>query len=339
MNNFELATKLLSYKILNLSEPPYPINLTLSITGKCNSRCRTCKIWKNKRKRNVTVSDWEKTLSSLGKSPYFITISGGEPFLNDDLVEIVRLVSKHNKPKILNIASNGILTDKIYGAMEKVSSFYKGRITVNLSLDGKKEVHNYVRGVDCFDNVLDTLYSLKTLKNILVGVHSVISKYNANMFIDFYNFVKSELKPYHHIIEIAENRVELNNLKDKIAPETNEYLKVVNYLQAYSIPFSFRVLLRKKYYSLTKEMLNNGHGLRCYAGLASAHISYDGELMACCMNCESLGNIKEHDFKQLWFGKKAAEIRRSIRERNCSCNLANANLTNLTLNWGKLCTL
>ena len=44
----ELVPKLAGYRLAyeGLAAPPAPINLTLSITNMCNSRCQSCDIWK-----------------------------------------------------------------------------------------------------------------------------------------------------------------------------------------------------------------------------------------------------------------------------------------------------
>src|SRR2546425_339975 len=55
-----------------------PLNLTLSPSPKCNSRCLTCNIWM-KRENELTIEEWDKVLASLGQAPYWFTISGGEP--------------------------------------------------------------------------------------------------------------------------------------------------------------------------------------------------------------------------------------------------------------------
>jgi len=90
-----------------------PFNYTISITYRCNSRCKTCYIWKIQHKipveMELTLDEWEKVLKSLGESPYWITISGGEPFLHGGLVEIIKIIDKYNSPKIINIPTNGLL--------------------------------------------------------------------------------------------------------------------------------------------------------------------------------------------------------------------------------------
>ena len=55
-----------------------PLNITLSPSPRCNSRCLTCNIWM-KRENEMTLDEWDKALASLGRAPYWFTTSGGEP--------------------------------------------------------------------------------------------------------------------------------------------------------------------------------------------------------------------------------------------------------------------
>src|SRR2546428_3078877 len=79
-----------------------PLNLTLSPSPKCNSRCLTCNIWM-KRENELTIEEWDKVLASLGQAPYWFTISGGEPLMYPHVVELAQLVYKHCSPGVINI--------------------------------------------------------------------------------------------------------------------------------------------------------------------------------------------------------------------------------------------
>ena len=85
-----------------------PLNITISPSPKCNSRCLTCNIWM-KREDELTLDEWDKVLASLGNAPYWFTISGGEPLMYPGIVELAKLAYKHNQPGIINIPTNAIL--------------------------------------------------------------------------------------------------------------------------------------------------------------------------------------------------------------------------------------
>jgi hypothetical protein len=81
-----------------------------------------------------------------------------------------------------------------------------------------------------------------------------------------------------------------------------------------------------------KDILREGRMfIPCYAGYASCQISPEGDLWACCMRGEVMGNLREtgYDFSKAWFSEKARQVRKAIKERNCFCPLANASYTNM----------
>ena len=92
--------------------------------------------------------------------------------------------------------------------------------------------------------------------------------------------------------------------------------------------------LRLEYYELAARILEEKRQvIDCYAGWASAHLAPDGNLWGCCVRAESMGNLREHgyDFRPVWFGETAEAFRRSVKNKECACPLANASYTNLLL--------
>src|SRR5438309_5680700 len=85
-----------------------PINLTLSPSPRCNSRCLTCNIWM-KREDELTLTEWEAVLRSLGRTPFWFTVSGGEPFMYKEIVRLCQAVYTYCRPGIINIPTNSLM--------------------------------------------------------------------------------------------------------------------------------------------------------------------------------------------------------------------------------------
>lgn len=326
----KLAPRVIGYNMFRYFKQPimHPFNLTISVTGRCNSRCKTCNVWKHKPKRELSTDEWSAVLESVGRSPVWISVSGGEPFLREDLADIIKLVSVHNRPDIITIATNGILTKKIIEDAKKILSFYRGELIINISIDAVGARHDEIRGVKCYEQVIKTFMELREFDRLNLGIHTVISKYNIDDIKELSRMVE-KLSPDSFICQIAENRKELRNMDMDIIPEHEEYVKTLELLQKRSWEASgvsrITKRLRSRYYELTK----NNRALPCFAGLASAHINYDGSLWACCVKCKSMGNLPDSSFEKLWKGKKAGEIRARIKKERCSCNMANAYYSNM----------
>lgn len=89
---------------------------------------------------------------------------------------------------------------------------------------------------------------------------------------------------------------------------------------------------RARYYELSQRTLREKRQiLPCYAGFISAQIAPDGEVWACCVKAESMGNLRQagYDFSKVWFSEKAESVRAPIRHGECFCPLANVSYTNM----------
>jgi len=98
-----------------------PLNLTVSVTYRCNSRCLTCNAWK-KKADEFTAEEFDRTFRSIGTAPYWVTMSGGEPFLRRDLVEICSSAYTRCAPGIINIPTNSLMYKIIPERVEAIAS-------------------------------------------------------------------------------------------------------------------------------------------------------------------------------------------------------------------------
>lgn len=314
-----------------------PFNYTLLLSTKCNSRCKTCNIWKQVRDE-LTLDEWEKILKSIGTSPYWITISGGEPFLSSKIVDFVKLCNNICRPAIINIPTNSLLVSKIRKDVERILNECPNlKLVINLSLDGVGKLHDEIRGIPgSFEKFEQNYQNLKQLKNkypnLTVGIHSVISRFNVKYAKELIDYAFS-LKPDQFISEIAENRVELENLNLKITPTFTEYSSVIDYLiekikkQNFSGIALFSESFRQEYYKFVKKWLKKERiKMADFAGWASCEITSWGEVWPSCIKGENLGNLRavNYDFKKIWFGEKAKSIRKKIKKQPSSFPLANA---------------
>ncbi|MFX0133851.1 MAG: radical SAM/SPASM domain-containing protein, partial [Candidatus Hodarchaeota archaeon] len=337
----QLIPKIPAYQMFRYLGFPrlFPLNLTVSLTYRCNSRCKTCNIYE-KKVSEFTLVEFDKTFQSIGTIPFWLTMSGGEPFLRKDIVEICQSAYVNCRPKIINIPTNGILSDIIPGKVSQIAkNSADAQIIINLSIDEIGERHDEIRNVKKnFAKAKETFNRLKELSfpNLTVGIHSVISKYNVNNFKNVYKEL-NRLNPDSYITEIAEERVELGTLGHEIAPSIKDYCEAVDFLskkikeRQYNGISNITQAFRIKYYELVKKTLKEKRQiLPCYAGFISAQISPDGNVWACCVKAESMGNLRDvnYNFDKVWFSNQAQRIRRPIRDKKCFCPLANASYTN-----------
>ncbi|PIE80012.1 MAG: radical SAM protein [Chloroflexi bacterium] len=320
-----------------------PLNITLSPSPRCNSRCLTCNIWM-KRENELTLGEWEKVLASLGKTPYWFTISGGEPLMFPDIVDLTKLAYKYCQPGIINIPTNAILKSGPERVRDILKTCTDSQLIINLSLDGVGQKHDTIRGVkgnfEKFEERLGQYLALRDeFPNLAVGIHSVVSVFSVGHLDELIAYA-DQSGADQFITEIAEPRVELDTVGLPITPSPEDYAAAIDRLTAYvnskqysgvsRITEAFRV----EYYKLVKRVLEEqDQVIGCYAGWASAQIYADGTVWPCCVRADNLGNLRDYnyDFKEIWFGDKIKEVRRSILAKECYCPLANASYTNMLM--------
>jgi len=315
---------------------PLPMNLTFSVSYRCNSRCKTCNVWR-KRVQDFTLDEYVQTFKHLGRSPYWLTFSGGEPFLRPDLIDIILASYRYCRPGIINIPTNGLLVDRVVQGVERLArEAPRSSIVINLSLDGIGEQHDDLRGVPGnYDKLLESYEGLRRIEapNLTVGIHTVISQHNIESVREVRQHVRRELQPDSFISELAEERVELDTIGLDITPDAARYSEVVDDLiddidhEPADGVAGIAQAFRRHYYQIARRtLLEQRQVLPCYAGIASAHIAPNGDVWTCCIRAEPVGNLREsgYDLRQAWRSQRADELRGSIKRGECHCPLANA---------------
>jgi MoaA/NifB/PqqE/SkfB family radical SAM enzyme len=343
-----LPVHLAGYKLSHLSgrRPGLPVNLTISVTFACPSRCLTCGIWQ-KPVRNLTLDEYARVFPSFEKVPIWVTISGGDQFLRGDLDRIVERIRKDIEPKIINIPMNGIATGRIFTLLPRIAEFSRGaELVLNLSVDEVGEAHDRIRGAPGnFAKLIEVARFIRDLKrsypHIVMGVHSVISTANVDRIPTIEKELRRIFSPDSYITEVAERRVELETMGRDITPSAEAYRQAVAHLrETIATKRSPRLLgrlveaFRYEYYDLAAHILaEHRQVIDCYAGLASAHLAPDGHVWGCCVRAESLGNVRDYDydFRKVWQSARADAFRASVKNKECACPLANASYTNLLL--------
>ncbi|HEX9038465.1 MAG TPA: radical SAM protein [Ktedonobacterales bacterium] len=345
MGMTKVLTRIPLYQASYLSGTPLtlPANITVSVSYRCNSRCKTCNVWLLPND-DLTLEEWDRSFQSLGRAPYWFTFSGGEPTLRADMPDMVISAYTHCRPGIINIPTNGIQHTIIPGRIERIlKACPDSEVIVNLSLDGVGLKHDAVRGVrDNFARSMRTYAAFKELKtrypNFTLGVHTVISNFNVDSFPELCEYVQTELKPDSYITEIAEQRVELDTVGLGITPTVERYSVAIDTLlaslrdQRLTGVSRITQAFRREYYELVKRTLREQRQvIPCMAGVASAQIAPNGDVWTCCIRAESMGNLREnnYDFGKVWRSARADELRRSIKAGECYCPLANASYTNM----------
>ena len=356
----ELLPKMIRYRLSRrgLASPGMPLNLTFSVTNVCQSRCKTCNIWElykihpEKRNEELTLEEIKKIFRSMGHI-YVFNVSGGEPFLRPDIVNIIAAACQHLSPGVVHIPTNAIAGDRIERKTIDILNILKNscpqtQLTIKPSLDHVGDKHDEIRGVPGnFKKVIDVFHRLKELQSNYANFHvelgTVISRWNVDEVQKIAQYVtKLGVDSYRN--EIAEQRSEMFNTENDITPDPEQYEKAIGYfvgqiqdkmknrLLFQRITNAFRL----EYYNLAIQILKeNRQVIPCYAGISNVHMTPYGDIWACCTlgYDKPVGNLRDYnyDFKKLWNSPQAKKVRTYIRGGHCNCPMANQTYSNMLL--------
>jgi MoaA/NifB/PqqE/SkfB family radical SAM enzyme len=141
-----------------------------------------CNIWKH-----PTHPDCEIDLATLAKLPGgfdHINITGGEPTVRVDLLEICELL--HPKARVLEISTNGLRA----GVLERIVRKYPD-IKVRISVEGFAETNDAIRGErGGFDKKLDSMKRLIAAGGRDLGFATTFQDENIEEIVGLYELAK-----------------------------------------------------------------------------------------------------------------------------------------------------
>ena len=150
---------------LYISSLKTPSFIVFFVTNKCNADCRHCfyRASLNNEKNEFKLAEIEKIARSL-KNKNSLLLTGGEPFLNNDLTGICKIFSRLGRTKKIRIATNGFLTERILSCAEELLKD-KINLTMQVSLDALGDRHDEIRGLKgLFARAVCTIERLKALQ-------------------------------------------------------------------------------------------------------------------------------------------------------------------------------
>lgn len=128
-----------------------PFCVSFEITRSCNARCQHCHLGGQVEEERASPQKYGQLCRQL--KPLTAQISGGEPLLRRDLVEIIREIRIPNRAPFLVLTTNATLLSK-----EKYSCLREAGVDeFSISLDYPDERHDEFRGVPGLFRRIQTL--------------------------------------------------------------------------------------------------------------------------------------------------------------------------------------
>ena len=331
----------------NMRTLALPYRLTYIVTNRCQLKCASCNIWKKDHSGELSPGEIEKIFTIYDKFSW-VNLSGGEIFLRDDIVDIVKTIYRVSPNlSLLDFPTNGFMTDRIAGAVEEIlSSCAIPRIYVTVSIDGTRALHDTLRGVEeSWDKAIATYMALTRMKRR--GFRPFLGFTLQTKNLDHFDAAFDEAK--ESIPGLRHEDVHVN-----VAHESGHYYDNEGCLdkgetellwsrlrsisgKRKSRPFDPVSFMERRYQNLAGSYLKTGKmPLPCEALSSSLFMDPVGTIYPCAIFDKPIGNIRDlsYDIRKIWSSTGRKDIREKIKNGACPgcwtpCEAYQAILANL----------
>ncbi len=305
-----------------------PYKLNFAITYWCQSRCQTCNIWQMKPKGELSLDEIKEFAKKNG---YFkwIEITGGEPFLRSDIVDIVRAFKESSKNLYIVTIPTNSLTDHntVIKRIEGILELGIPKLAITVSLDGYRDLHDKIRGVPGnYDKAIDMYKRLLELKSTHKNLYFVfgytLSSLNKGQFAKTFDEVKKEIpsityNDFHiNLAQVSDNYYNNSNLNvgasgdgvpEEIAHVVSMRKKSLNPIDLIEHTF----LKGLATYAKTGKMPMHSRSLE-----ASVFVDSFGNVFPSIMWNTKIGNIRESNYyiERLLSTEQAKAVYKAIKD-------------------------
>ena len=286
-----------------------PVDAVLAVTYRCNCQCVMCNIWRTSETANVRPGAYWQ----LPKSLRYINITGGEPFLRNDLPEVVRRVADACPRASIVISTNGLPANNIWEMIPKIMDVVPD-IGVAVSIDGIREVHDRVRGVKgAYGKARHSVNLLKRLGVKRVRIAFTATPLNVTHMRKVYEvsrglgveFTCAVAHCSAHYFQTAEG---------DFAISPGELCKEIEGIVRAELRSWSPKRWGRAFFAAGLLRFAEGHGrmLTCTAGVDTIFVAPNGDVYPCNVFSGKMGNITERSFDELWRSNEAAEVRKRL---------------------------
>ncbi|HIT82764.1 MAG TPA: radical SAM protein [Candidatus Avibacteroides faecavium] len=291
-----------------------PTDMCIIVTYRCPMRCKMCNIWQNPTQKDKEITPAEMEMLPNVK---FINITGGEPFVREDLEDIIRVAFKKS-PRVV-ISTSGWFEDRVIALAKKFPN-----IGIRISIEGLSMKNDELRGREGgFDKGLRILLRLKNMGVKDIGFGITVSNHNSADMLSLYQLAKTmgmefATAAFHNSYYFHKEDNFITN-KDEVCAN---FETLMRWQLAEAHPKSWF----RAYFNM--GLINYIHGNRrllpCEAGLLNFFVDPYGEVYPCNGMeekywLESMGNIREcKSFDEIWRSERANRVRERVR--NCPKN-------------------
>ncbi|HNQ35539.1 MAG TPA: radical SAM protein [bacterium] len=258
-----------------------PFFIVISPTMRCNLNCIGCYAGSYERQDVLASADLDRILNQARElGIYFVTISGGEPFMREDLLD---LMQRHNDIYFQVYTNGTLITDRVADRLAAL-----GNVAPAISVEGYQAETDHRRGTGVYRK-LEQVWKKLVEKGVMFGFSATPTRHNLELLFSD-GFIDSMIEAgalfgwYFHYIPIG-SRPDVNLMP---TPEQRAYARErVNDL-------------RNRKPIILADFWNDGHltGGCIAGGRTYLHINANGDVEPCVFVHFAIDNIRERSLRE-----------------------------------------
>jgi MoaA/NifB/PqqE/SkfB family radical SAM enzyme len=282
-----------------------PVGCVAAVTYRCNARCEICDIWRQE-------ADPESELAPehyrwLPSSLRSVNVSGGEPFLRDDIVDVVAAMREACPRARIVISTNGLTPGRIADAVSRMSE-----VAVRVSVDAVGALHDRIRGVEgAFERAIETVKRLKEVGVRDLGLAATASEATAGE-IPRVKKLADEMG-----VEFVASAVHSSPFffgsHGEERPRSAQIVEGIAEIMRAELRSARPLEWAKAYYmrGLIDYVLGKPRRLACRAGVDFFFLDPRGDVFPCNVLDVKVGNVRDGSFEEIRRRSEAA-VRRAV---------------------------
>jgi len=317
-------------QIVGRFKPLAPTVLIFNVSYKCDSKCVMCNSWKMPYHDDLSTEEYRETFKSpLFESIEYVGVTGGEPTLRKDMVELVRIMSER-MPRLrkMTLNTNGFVTERVVPVLDAIIDVANERgflFGTRVSLDGVDDAHEDIRRVwHAFERSMRTVRAMQELqekKFFNFGISFTFTDQNVDEGQRIYEFCKKEdLNVVFSIARFTELAFGNMDLVEATALKPEDFPKLATFFQnrvRESSPLDGDGFLYNGY----AKMFANGmkREMPCPSMDQGLLLNPNGDLFY-CENSEKIANARTDDIERAYYDPVNLAKRDRMLEKICpSC--------------------
>ncbi len=292
------------------------------ILDRCNLRCIHCY---QEQFTSENELSWEKlkaicdnliSTMCLWNKKLSLALTGGEPFLKQELWQIIEYLSRSEYIDTLKIITNGIFVDRHISNITK----YPKLKEILVSIDGiTQENNDSIRGLGVFNTVVENIRLLKS-HNIPVTIMFTLLNRNledAYQLFDFTNTLSVDGYIIERFIPLGQGKKLIN---EAVPGEELDglYQYIFNQCQEIYLPYEM-IKYRALHIKFDEEV--ELYGGECIVGKDGLAILPQGDVLPCRRFNLPIGNLLDAPLSEIWTNSRLLNDLRSKENLKGKCGI------------------